>query len=85
MFPTIIMFLGGRHETFFRFGCPSRTVFMGMPIRVCLPFKKLNTSILLFFKRKSVVVYSASSYFVRNGLDQAHEHMFNKPAMMGET
>ena len=39
MFPTIIMFLGGRHETFFRFGCPSRTVFMGMPIRVCLPYK----------------------------------------------
>ena len=58
---------------------------MGMPIRVCLPFKKLNTSILLFFKRKSVVVYSASSYFVRNGLDQTHEHMFNKPAMKGET
>lgn len=24
---------------FFRFGCPSRTVFMGMPIRVCLPYK----------------------------------------------
>ena len=40
VFPTLFCISGTR--AFFRFACPSRTIFLGMPIRVCLHLSKFN-------------------------------------------